>query len=433
MKDFRKSLVVIISLFYLFSLIIPAISEANEDGNEDIIISVAEDFSIPIFNVSIISERECNASSNEYSLSIINVQEVWEQDINGSGTKISIIDTGISHHPDLEEMIIAEKDFTGEGTEDLNGHGTFVAGIVASIAPGAELMNIKCLGKDATGIGSDAISAIEWSIDNGADIIVCSFGAEGPCDGDCPLCEEADSAVKNGVVVVAAAGNDGPLRKRIDCPGNAHSVIAVGASDSDDFIPLWSGRGPTKDGRVKPDLVAPGINIKSTYLDGKYAYWSGTSFAAPQVAGAAALLLQAKNLAPAQIKDALLRSAKDLGYDSYSQGTGRLDVYETYRYIQGEVSLEKPSFPVSSPPDDDAEALVFDIGHLISPLLDIFIQSDSLEDLPIEIQNNGLNCLTTKMVGADEAHEENSTNEVKFVWNDAIGALEDYQNMWVNK
>ena len=428
MKDLRKSVVMVIALLYLITLTFPVISaEAYECSHGDLIIGVAEDFSIPIFDASIISDsQQYTMSSNEYSLSIINAPDVLEEGIDGSGIKVAVIDTGIVHHPDLEGMIIAEKDFTGEGTEDLNGHGTFVAGIVAKVAPGVSLMNVKALGKDATGVGSDGIAAIEWSVDNGADIIVCSFGAEGPCDGECPLCEAAGSAVNHGVVVVAAVGNDGPLRKRIDCPGNAHSVITVGASDSDDFIPLWSSRGPTRDGRTKPELVAPGVDIKSSYLDGKYAIWQGTSFAAPHVAGACALLLQAKSLSPAQVKDVLCRSAKDLGYDFCSQGAGRLDVYEAYRYIVGEVDLEQASFPTtsSSPDDDDTKALIFDIGWIISPLLDIFIRSDSLE----EFSNKTVFELGQTI--EDETYEKNAADKkVEFVWNDAIAALEDYQNM----
>ncbi|MEM2960761.1 MAG: S8 family serine peptidase, partial [Candidatus Bathyarchaeia archaeon] len=232
-------------------------------------------------------DREVHALL-DVSVPTINAQNVWNYGYDGSGIKVAICDTGIDkNHPDLKGKVVAEKKFLSsiwgifEGTEDNNGHGTHCAGIVAGtgaasggkykgVAPGALLINAKCLDMFGSGYLSDVIAAIEWSVNMGADVISLSIGAAGPCDGTCDLCRACDKAVEAGVVVVVAAGNSGPDSKTITCPGNARNVITVGATDdhgttstTDDTIAEWSSRGPTADGRVKPDVVAPGVNIMS--------------------------------------------------------------------------------------------------------------------------------------------------------------------------
>ncbi|MEM2169722.1 MAG: S8 family serine peptidase [Candidatus Bathyarchaeia archaeon] len=217
------------------------------------------------------------------------------------------------------------------------------------VAPGALLMNVKVLNRDGWGYDSWIISGIEWAVENGADIISMSLGGY-PTDGTDPLSLAADWAVSRGVTVVVAAGNEGEYFW-ILTPGVARNVITVGATDKWDAIAWFSSRGPTLDYRVKPEVVAPGVDIWAAlardsliedyvnrgYLPGidvdgdgrlDLVPLSGTSMATPHVSGAVALIKQAKPyLTPLEIRSLLVSTAKDLGYDVYTQGGGRIDVF----------------------------------------------------------------------------------------------------------
>ncbi len=171
--------------------------------------------------------------------------------------------------------------------------------------------------------------------------------------GSTPVCEEANRLVGAGIVVVAAAGNNGYLQFMttkgpqegyqsisITDPGNTESVITVGATHRDSAhlygVSYFSSRGPTGDGRVKPDLVAPGEKIVSTIPDGKTKRMDGTSMAAPHVSGAAALLLARYGELvgrPARIKEILCSTATDLGRERYFQGSGMVDALRALQSI----------------------------------------------------------------------------------------------------
>ncbi len=268
----------------------------------------------------------------------IRADEVWSVGVTGRNVDVAVIDTGIhDEHPDL--AVEKEIDYTGEGTDDMHGHGTHVAGIIASrdsiymgIAHGSNLFNVKVLNKDGSGYGSDVIKGIEWAVDNGAEIISMSLGARvDPCDGTDALSQAVDKAVSRGVVAISAAGNSGPDPGTITSPGCSKNGIAIGAVDDNDNVPSWSSRGPTGDGRAKPDIVAPGAGIISTWKDGTFRSLSGTSMSAPHVSGVAALLLETDpSLNPDDVKNILRASAVDLGLDQNTQGAGRVDAYEAY-------------------------------------------------------------------------------------------------------
>lgn len=171
--------------------------------------------------------------------------------------------------------------------------------------------------------------------------------------GRTPVCVECERLVGNGIVVVAAAGNNGHLKKgqenslddryesmTITDPGNAEAVITVGSthrtSPHDYGVSYFSSRGPTGDGRSKPDLVAPGEKIESTIPDGGIIALDGTSMAAPHVSGAAALLMARNGELvgrPARIKQVLCDSATDLGRYRYFQGSGMLDVLRALQSV----------------------------------------------------------------------------------------------------
>ncbi len=302
------------------------------------------------------------------SIPKIQADKVWEENITGKNIDIAIIDTGIhNEHPSL--TIEKEIDYTGEGTDDLHGHGTHVAGIVAStdstyrgVAYDSDLFNVKVLNKQGSGSGSDVIKGIEWAAENGAEIISMSFGAEiDPCDGTDAISQAVDKAVNKGVVAVVAAGNSGPDAGTITSPGCSKKGIAIGAVDDNDNVPSWSSRGPTDDGRVKPDLVAPGVSIASTWKDNSFKSLSGTSMSTPHVSGVAALLLETDStIGPSDIKEILKTTALDLGLDENTQGAGRVDAYESYLFLintteEPSNETEEPEEEKESPPKWDRE------------------------------------------------------------------------------
>jgi len=228
------------------------------------------------------------------------------------GIEVAVLDTGIDEdNTYLTGKIIDARDFTNDGTpDDLNGHGTFVAGIIASthstyrgIAYGANLINAKCL--NVSGIGQEdwVEKAIEWAITGATDtaeIINTSFGAPDTPDGQSSLTKYIDSMIDlYDVAWATAAGNQDPNTGslQLNIPGDSFNAITVGAiydkdtvSRSDDEWAYFSCIGPTTDGRIKPDVAAPGHYIWSTVPGNNFKQESGTSFSTPMVAGALALL-----------------------------------------------------------------------------------------------------------------------------------------------
>ncbi|MFQ6015390.1 MAG: S8 family peptidase, partial [Anaerolineae bacterium] len=286
------------------------------------------------------------------SVPLIGAPQVWEAGYTGKGVTLAVVDTGLDHdHPDFAGRIAETTDFTGEGPADNHGHGTHVASIAAGsgeasggkyrgVAPEAAIYAAKVLRGDGSGMMSDVMAGVEWAVEKKVRVINLSLGGPAACDGRDALSETCDAAVKAGAVVCVAAGNAGPGRSTIGSPGCARLVITMGATDDEDNVADFSSRGPTSDGRVKPDIVFPGVGIiagrargtsMGTPLDQYYTQASGTSMATPHCSGAVALLLQANpDLTPAEVKDILMRTAKDLALDPNTQGTGRADVYKAY-------------------------------------------------------------------------------------------------------
>jgi len=314
-------------------------------------LSISSDLIEQISQMSFIKSVEYDAETRivlAQSALQIKANRVWlEHGIEGKNIRIAVLDTGIdNNHQDLQNVIL-EKDFTGEGTDDEHGHGTHVASIIAGsgkssaglykgIASKASLMDIKVLNKQGSGRLSDTIAGIEYAVINNADVISMSLGAIIPCNGLDATSLASDVAVKKGIVVVVAAGNSGPLPGTIGSPGCAREVITVGAVDHLDKIAVFSSRGPTLDGRVKPDIVAPGVLITAAKSGGGYTIMSGTSMSTPMVSGVVALILS-KNpgLSPEQIKNVLKETAKDLGEDKNIQGAGRVDAYLSFTKASG--------------------------------------------------------------------------------------------------
>jgi len=303
---------------------------------------------------------------------------VWDAGFRGQGMKIGIVDTGIdSGHDDFEGRVVAMTSYVGgDGTDD-NGHGTHVASIVAGtgassggkyqgVASGASLYTAKVLDARGNGAMSGVMAGIEWAVDQGVQVINLSLGSDGPCDGTDALSTLCDEVVQQfGIVVCAAAGNAGPGASTVGSPGCARWVITIGAVDDADNVTNFSSRGPTSDGRVKPDVVFPGAGIVAAQADGTalgpvvapgYVQLSGTCMATPHAAGAVALLLQAKpDLTPNQVKWALLTTALELGENPNAQGSGRGDVFAAYQKIISETPPTLPDPPQPGPPGPPPE------------------------------------------------------------------------------
>ena len=309
----------------------------------------------------------------DVSVPHMGADKVWQQLGNqGEGVVVCIIDTGIdSDHPDFAGRIGLTKDFSGKGSvEDGNGHGTHVASTVAGtgaasggkykgVAPAASIMVAKVLSDSGGGRMSDVMAGVEWAVQNGADLLNLSLGSDGNSDGKDALSTMVNAAVDAGKVVVVAAGNAGPGANTVGSPGAAEKPITVGASTDTDGMANFSSRGPTADGRVKPDISAPGTKIiaaratgtaMGTPLDDNYTSAQGTSMATPHVAGLCALILKANpRLTPAQVKGILRDSCIDLKMDPNIQGQGRVDALAA---VTAAAAVAPPGPPKPSPTPD---------------------------------------------------------------------------------
>ena len=259
-------------------------------------------------------------------------ERAWNVVKASSTQVIAVVDSGADlDHPDLVGRLVAGTDvvgLTGDSTpSDENGHGTMVAGIagavtnngvgIAGASWGASIMPVRALDANGEGTDVDVAEGMTWAVEHGADVINLSLG--GP--GTTALLDAAvDHAVANGVVVVAASGNEGVNFPFF--PAAHPSVIGVGATDHAGGLAYFSNYGPWI------DIVAPGTAVRGTADGGGYAEGPGTSFASPLVAAAAALV-RTKNPSwtPAQVVDRLKRTAQDRGYRGldHAYGFGLLD------------------------------------------------------------------------------------------------------------
>lgn len=266
----------------------------------------------------------------QWALDMMRTPTAWNS-ATGAGVVVAVIDSGVdSTHPDLRGALVAGKNTRSDRgdysdpTSDPNGHGTHVAGIIAArsgngegisgVAPDAAIMPVKALDAEGAGFMSDVLEGIVWAADRGADVINMSLG--GP---DATFTASAVSyAQSKGVVVIAAAGNEGS--SQLMYPAALPGVLAVAAVDQDGQPAGYSNHGASW-----VDVAAPGTQITSTLPGGRYAAWSGTSMATPQVAGVAALI---RSVAPAADAAAvIMATAYDAGSPGHDRayGTGVVD------------------------------------------------------------------------------------------------------------
>ena len=270
---------------------------------------------------------------DQYGLEQVKAPAAWPAS-TGKGVTIAVIDTGVDlDHPDLAGKLVPGIDLAEPNTppDDTDGHGTHVAGIaaavtgngtgVAGVAPEARIMPVRVLDTLGTGETDVAIAGIRWAVDHGARVINLSLGpVVPPLFGPDPDYEAAIAyAWSKGAVVVASAGNL-ELVGAGQPSGYSRNVkaVVVTATDRDRRHPGWANRADTA-----WSVAAPGDDILSTLPDAAYGFKSGTSMAAPHVAGIAALAL-ARGFTPQQTVDRLLATATKLG-DPSSDGAGLVD------------------------------------------------------------------------------------------------------------
>ncbi|MFJ4985338.1 S8 family serine peptidase [Streptomyces sp. NPDC088732] len=285
----------------------------------------------------------------------IGAPAAWAAGGTGAGVRVAVLDSGVdATHPDLADRIVASRSFVpGQEVVDRYGHGTHTASTVAGtgaasdgkergVAPGADLVVGKVLGDNGSGAISGIIAGMEWAVrTEHAKVVNMSLGTPAWHTQDDPLSQAVNElSAETGALFVIAAGNSGNSPYSVSAPGTADAALTVGAVDGSDHLADFSSAGPRlNDDGLKPDLTAPGVDVtaaRSQYMtdggEGWYRSDSGTSMAAPHVAGAAVLLAQKHpSWTGGQIKDALMgTSVLTPDYSPYQAGTGRLDVAAAY-------------------------------------------------------------------------------------------------------
>ena len=262
----------------------------------------------------------------------------------GKDIGVCLLDTGISDHPDFKGRIQMFVDFISNKKTpyDDNGHGTHVAGILCGdgsasggrykgVAPGCRIIAVKVLDRMGNGNKEDVLRAFQWILKNyqkyRVRIVNISVGTiyRTWCDHHL-LSQGVEELWDQGLVVVAAAGNQGPKPGSITAPGSSKKVITVGSSDMLIGSAGVSGRGPTFECVCKPDLVTPGNRITSCLPGGGYGIKSGTSMSTPFISGAIARMMEKDPLLTnVEIKMMLRDSTDDMGLPRNQQGWGKFN------------------------------------------------------------------------------------------------------------
>lgn len=284
----------------------------------------------------------------------IRCRDAFTMGLTGRGVGVAVLDTGVFLHRDFDDRVIAFADMVNHrsGPYDDCGHGTHICGIIGGsgvisdgryqgMAPGCSLIAVKVLDRKGNGYAADVLEGIDWILKEKdrlgiriVNISVGSYGKRGMSENSA-LVKGVNRAWDAGLVVVVAAGNNGPRRMSITTPGISRKVITVGCSDDNMEVVVggnrmvdYSGRGPTAACICKPDVIAPGCSVVScASRTDRYTIKSGTSMSTPIVSGAIALLLEKyPELTNRDVKLKLMESSRDIGLPKNQQGWGLLDV-----------------------------------------------------------------------------------------------------------
>lgn len=227
---------------------------------------------------------------------------------------IAILDTGVDfNHPDLSPYLLPGINFVNKNKppQDDHGHGTMVAGVIVQILQNVQILPVKVMGADGRGDAMTVSQGIRYAVDNGADIISISLA---DFNYSKKMLEEVAYAEEKGVVVIAVTGNGG---YQVGYPAAYPTVLAVGAVDENGKPAAYSNRGQ------EVDVAAPGTKIYTTKLGGGYTTSTGTSMAGPQVVSLAALILSKyPDYTPAQVRDLIRYTSRDVGVAKWNEQTG---------------------------------------------------------------------------------------------------------------
>ncbi len=265
-------------------------------------------------------EEESNGENFE------EVASLADDKLDGRGVTLCVMDTGVGLHSDLvlpKDRIVHFVDMIGGETlpYDDNGHGTFVTGVatgngmlsgrkIMGVAPAANVVGIKAIGANGESGTFKILDGMQWLFDNfrqyGIRVVCMSFGAQPQAYRD-PLKLGAEMLVKSGLIVVAASGNSG--KNNLRSPAISSQVIAVGAVDREDRLAKFTSVG-SYNGTYRPDVFCDGVEVRGLSNGGTYSNMSGTSVAAPYVAGACCLLCQKfRGITPRQAKAMIVGSS----------------------------------------------------------------------------------------------------------------------------
>ncbi len=308
--------------------------------------------------------RQMSVTTDERSRRAIYLNEAHRYTQGDPSITVAVLDTGVTlSHPELQDVLLPGYDFVNiidgadqfvgdylgydDVPDDEVGHGTHVAGIIAAkginmpvgVVPKCKILPVRVLGamerggkRVGAGLVDNINDGIKWAIDQGADVINMSLGIK-HTGGGLPHEEVVNYAKEKGVTVVAASGNDG--QEQLYYPGALAHVITVGAVDEAGKVAHFSTYGK------QVDLVAPGTNIYSTYLENDYAFSTGTSHASPFVAGAVALLkafslILEKPLLDNQVKYVLKHSSDkvSLEFKHRRAGFGKLNLSDALHLLE---------------------------------------------------------------------------------------------------
>jgi len=325
----------------------------------------------------------------EWNIAKIGADSVWESlGITGEGIVVANMDSGVDWtHPALQHKYRGYNpagasdhnynwfDPTGTypdqpgpresppGMYDISDHGTHVMGIMVGsepggneligVAPGAQWIAVKVFDNEGHADDEWIHDGFQWCLaptdlngqnpdpSKAPDIVNNSWGD--PVGADEEFRQDIDALRAAGILVVFAAGNDGPVESTVNSPGSYPNAFAVGATDVNDVIASFSSRGPSPWGQIKPEVVAPGVYIRSAVAGGGYeSNWSGTSMATPHVAGLAALMWQAdrhsiSSLTITATNHIITETAVDLGPagPDNAYGYGRTDAYQAVQAVSG--------------------------------------------------------------------------------------------------
>jgi len=299
----------------------------------------------------ILLDKQVNLFIDE-SISLTKINKVKDEGYSGNDKKICILDTGINYNLFNLELnnTVFGYDFVNNDNDPLDdhGHGTSVSNVILKIAPNAKIYSVKVVNSQGLGYESDVLAGLKYCIDNDVDVISFSIGSSlsnGYCDSDL-VASKSNYAVKNGIYVVAATGNDASLTS-IRSPSCASSVTRVSSSTKQDSIASFSNINNLI------DLVAPGKDISTIDLNGNNIVLSGTSFSAPIVSGSALLILENRTINPKNLTYLLRSTSEIINYNNINYN--RLNLFnalinnktnEPYNYDANQSSIEMGNFTI---------------------------------------------------------------------------------------